>query len=285
MKEWLKIEESHEYFRMGYLILVFVLYCSSCVFAKHQHWYENISDLEYTSKWSGLANHEVVMLVTSTNQYVRSRIIPSSRTWMKFFMHVFVLIEDTVDTRMQLRNCKHVDHDGFLTSFKCRREPVYLLSRSCLSDYANARGICCKVDVGFQFVRNYIHDIYAIMKYLIVCDDDIYWRGDRLLNWLSMLDSANVDNIAIVCKFHYEYFFEMLMRYFRLGNGLRTNEPPGVYNTDRCQEIVTHGWYQPMLMNKIAFNKFAKVAWSFGLTETCDSFSVSQDVALGIVAW
>ena len=44
---------------------------------------------------NGLRNEDVVMVVSSTTikGYLQSRIIPSARTWMRFFANVFVIVE------------------------------------------------------------------------------------------------------------------------------------------------------------------------------------------------
>ena len=54
-----------------------------------------------------LANDEIVMIVRSTykkhGMYMRDRIIPSSRTWMRGLINVFVILEDTFEVRSYLR--------------------------------------------------------------------------------------------------------------------------------------------------------------------------------------
>ena len=55
-----------------------------------------------------LANDEVVMIIRSTykkhGMYMRDRIIPSSRTWMRGLINVFVVLEDTFEVRSYLRS-------------------------------------------------------------------------------------------------------------------------------------------------------------------------------------
>lgn len=57
-------------------------------------------------KIDGLANADVSVVITSTENfgkiYLRSRVIPSSRTWMRYFTNVFVVIDDTTDIRFVL---------------------------------------------------------------------------------------------------------------------------------------------------------------------------------------
>lgn len=135
---------------------------------------------------------EVIMLVTSTNEYFRHRVIPATRTWMKQFVHVFVIFEDTLDIRFQLRFCNHKDYDDFVTAFKCDNEPIYILSRQCTSDYAFSQGICFKVDVLFHFIMKYKQKLFNQMKFITLSDDDTYWRADQFLYWLSLLNKSNI---------------------------------------------------------------------------------------------
>lgn len=177
--------------------------------------------------------------------------------------------------RLQMRFCKQKDYDNFVTIFKCYKEPIYILSRQCTSDYAISKGICCKVDVLFQFIMKYRQELYNNMKFVTLSDDDTFWRADQLLYWLSILNKANVSStLPIVAN----------------GKFPIHTDPPffednGIYNTDNCKEILTYGFYQPMVLNKIAFHKFTKVSESYGVSELCSVFTISQDVALGIVAW
>ena len=56
----------------------------------------NISE-HIIEDWDGLRNEDVVVFVASTisneAKYVRDRIVPSARTWMKHLVNVFVMIE------------------------------------------------------------------------------------------------------------------------------------------------------------------------------------------------
>lgn len=234
----------------------------------HSHWRDDIQG--FIHQTDGLLNQDVVMIITSTIGYMRQRIIPSIRTWMRLFMHVFIVLEDTADIRLQMRFCKQKDYDDFVTTFKCDHEPLYILARQCTADYAIGKGICCKVDVVFKYLGIYRNDIYHHMKYITLADDDTYWRGDQLLYLLSVIEKSNISSLPII------------------GNGAKDQTHkafPGIFNTKRCREIFTYGWYQPMIMNKAAFERFSIISNSFGLTDVCISFSVSQDVGIGIVAW
>lgn len=104
--------------------LLFVL----CIQFNRSHWKEV----------DGLQNSQVTVVITSTavrtNEYLRSRIVPSIRTWMKDFVNVYVIIEDTTEVRFDFRHCKFFDSPHF-TSFSCPNEIKYILTRKCTSDY------------------------------------------------------------------------------------------------------------------------------------------------------
>ena len=87
---------------------------------------------------NGLQNSEVAVMITSTgsrtNEYLRSRIVPSIRTWMKDFVNVYVILEDTTDIRFAFRHCKFLDSPRFI-AFSCPNEIKYILTRSCTNEY------------------------------------------------------------------------------------------------------------------------------------------------------
>lgn len=60
-------------------------------------------------KIDGLANADVSVVITSTENvekiYLRSRIIPSARTWMRYFTNVFVVIDDSTFNANKLLRC------------------------------------------------------------------------------------------------------------------------------------------------------------------------------------
>lgn len=91
----------------------------------------------------GLRNDEVAVLITSTAKesgaFIRDRIIPSARTWMQDFMHVFVVIEDTFEVRFQMRQCEVKDYEHY-TAFECLGEATYVMSRVCTNEYYGAAG-------------------------------------------------------------------------------------------------------------------------------------------------
>ena len=97
---------------------------------------------------------QIAALVTSTaaknGLFLRSRVIPAARTWMRnmsSFDRVYVVIEDTFPTRFLLRHC--VRREGRRnTYFACPGgEPVYVLSRRCTEEYYAAASACCKVEM------------------------------------------------------------------------------------------------------------------------------------------
>lgn len=92
---------------------------------------------------NGLKNEDIVMMITSTAKgcgyYLRNRVIPSSRTWMKLLINVYVIIEDNPAVRFMMRHCQLIDYPSF-TLFKCHNEPHYVLTRHCTDDYYDGPG-------------------------------------------------------------------------------------------------------------------------------------------------
>ncbi len=58
-------------------------------------------------------------------------------------------------------------------------------------------GICCKVDELFNYLLKR-KEIYHNIKYAIVGDDDYYFRVDRVMEWLSYIDHANISHIPLL---------------------------------------------------------------------------------------
>jgi hypothetical protein len=83
----------------------------------------------------GLRNQEVAVFITSTGAkhgvYLRDRIMPSSRTWMRQLYNIYVILEDTFELRHSFRHCKRQDaYNTTQTYFICpNEEPIYLLTR------------------------------------------------------------------------------------------------------------------------------------------------------------
>lgn len=233
----------------------------------HHHWNEDIID--YHVQKNNLSNSQVVISITTSFKLYRNRIIPSMRTWMKFFPKVFIVLEDTRSTRIENRHCRFFEHDE-VTSVKCPKEPMYILTRNCSDDYYVADGICCKYDSLITYLTKYRLALLERTKYFLFIDDDTYLRSAVVFDWLSLIDIANIDNIPII------------------GNGAcggSHENSPGIFNSQKCYEIFTYGWYQPLLLNKLALEKFGKIAPYSGITETCKAFELSQDGGLGVVGW
>lgn len=225
---------------------------------------------------NGFRNQDLLIIITTTavnnGQYLRERIIPSSRTWMRLLVNVIVIIEDTVDSRFYLRHCNLIEHQYF-TSFKCPHEPLYVLTRNCTDAYYESDGICCKVDEAMQYLVSVRAELFSSLRYVMLADDDTYFRVDQLLNWLSYVDKRVDSNLPIV------------------GNGIPSIKPKdkeelrGVFHIEGCKEILTNGWYQPVLMNRKAISIISNATFDYGIRETCRIFDCSQDLGLGIFFW
>lgn len=224
----------------------------------------------------GLLNEEVVFLVTSSGReggkYLRNRIIPSSRTWMKLLRNVFVVIEDSEESRFSLRHCRFLNHE-VLPSFSCPNEPTIVLTTRCSSVYYSANGICCKVDEAINYLVEARPEIYKKSKFIIQSDDDMFWRVDKLFQWLAAVDKAGLESIPWIANGQISHSIETL------------SAPGGLFFHEGCHEIHTNGWYQPMVLNKAAVERFWIATNAMGVTSTCSAFQVSQDVGIGVVAW
>lgn len=228
---------------------------------------------EILGEVNGLKNEDVAILVLSTGvddeAYLRDRIIPSSRTWMKFFANVFVIEEDNFKQRTVLRHCHKEEFPNF-TTFSCHNEPTYVLTRKCSNEYYGANGPCCKMDE----IVNYLTEntkLWSHLKYVFHCDDDTFFRPDQVLKWLSIVEKSGIsDKLPLVGNVDSSRH--------DLGN-------PGVWHINKCQEIHTLGWYQPMLLNKKALELIAVAAKDYGHKDECKHFDVTLDVGFGVIAW
>lgn len=148
----------------------------------YDHWKHHMHNSSRHQLWKlletvdGFKNEDmaIVVMSTTTNHeaYFRDRIIPSTRTWMKFFANVFIIVEDNFHTRLLMRQCNVAEYDHF-TAFQCPHEATYVLTRQCSNEYYGAAGPCCKMD---EFV-NYLFEntnLMSHLKYLIHCDDDTF---------------------------------------------------------------------------------------------------------------
>ena len=174
----------------------------------------------HTAKYTNrLANDEVVMIIRSTykkhGMYMRDRIIPSSRTWMRGLINVFVVLEDTFEVRsylrwvamtirhwypiplltypfiLPIRHCTEIESTD-TSSFSCPNdEPIYVLTRNCTEGYYGGDALCCKFDAAINFITSASNmAVYQKMKFLIETDDDTFWRVDQLLRWLHVVDTS-----------------------------------------------------------------------------------------------
>jgi hypothetical protein len=221
-------------------------------------------------------NDEIVMIITSTgvgnHKFIRDRIIPSARTWMKHLANVFVILEDTFEVRFAMRHCEHTNTHN-VTSFNCNNEPIYVLSRRCSSDYYKASSACCKFDEGINFVKSQKH-IYDRMKFLLQGDDDTFWRVDQLERWLAVVEKSVDKSIPLVGNTDNSLSPEDVKK-----------DGGGVWHIKGCNEIHGNGWYQPLMLSRAAVDLIVVGTAKYGATETCTAFEVSQDVGLAIFFW
>eukprot|EP00601_Ochromonadales_sp_CCMP2298_P004729 CAMPEP_0173191912 /NCGR_PEP_ID=MMETSP1141-20130122/13142_1 /TAXON_ID=483371 /ORGANISM="non described non described, Strain CCMP2298" /LENGTH=506 /DNA_ID=CAMNT_0014116141 /DNA_START=33 /DNA_END=1553 /DNA_ORIENTATION=+ len=244
--------------------------------ARRLEWTEP-SNREHTHAWKqyavvdGLRNEEVVMVVTSTSTHgeklLRERIMASSRTWMRMFANVVVVIEDSFPIRFAMRNCQLID-SPLLTAFKCHNEPIYVLSRTCTDEYYGAAGPCCKVDDALNWIVNVQKELFGHIKFLLHCDDDMYWRPLQTLRWLASVQKSGANRYPLIANLQF---------------GDKDNK--GVWMIKGCDEVRTTGWYQPLMLNHAMLQKMAAALASYGTRDTCKNFDVTHDIGVGVLAW
>lgn len=169
--------------------------------------------------------------------------------------------------RFALRHCEMVDYPQY-TTFTCHNEPTYLLSRKCNNDYYGAAGPCCKVDDAINFIVNVRPDFFAQIKFMLHCDDDMYWRPEQVFRWLASVQHSGANNYPLIAN---------------LEKG--DDRARGVWMTTNCKEVHSSGWYQPAMLNHLLLAKMAVGAAAYGLQDTCKGFDVTHDVGLGVYAW
>ena len=116
--------------------------------------------------------HRPLSSSTQNGALFRTRIIPSSRTWMRDLTHVYVTLEDTFEARLLFRHCRRTEGPRH-TAFTCPDEvPTYVLTRRCTAEYYAASSACCKFDEGVDFLVHGQPEVYAGMAYVLHGDDD-----------------------------------------------------------------------------------------------------------------
>lgn len=193
-------------------------------------------DFEYID---GLHNEEIVFFTFSTGKrdglFLRDRILPSMRTWMKLLVNVFVMMEDSAQIRLMMRHCHREEiimnaTKTDFTTYKCPNEPTYVLARKCNGHYYLPGGMCCKVDEVINFLVFGVPDLYKRTKYLVFGDDDSYYRVDQLLKWIADVDSSKISHLPLIGN----------MWNIWIGN-------KGLFQVIGCSEIRHYGWFQQVL--------------------------------------
>jgi len=166
-----------------------------------------------------------------------------------------------------MRQCLLIDSPE-LTAFKCQNEPIYVLSRTCTDEYYGAAGPCCKVDVALNWLVNIQTELFSHIKFLLHCDDDMYWRPLQTLRWLASVQNSGANMYPLVAN----------------AKDADVNSH-GVWHIENCKEIHTSGWYQPLMLNHIALQMIGPAAAAYGVRDTCTAFDVTHDVGIGIFFW
>lgn len=231
----------------------------------NQEWkkYENVN---------GVHNKRVVMLVSSTivnPHFMWERIIPASRTWMKGFANVIVLLEDSFIARFSLRHCEMKEYRKN-TVFSCPNEPLYLLSRECTAEYYGGPGPCCKVDELFNFIVNDYDGFIDNIDYIFHGDDDTYYRPDQILRYVGAIEKSGINHLPIVGNAEPDH------DYTKVG---------GVWHINGCTDISNTAWFQPAFVNKAAIKKMSVAFASYGVRDICIDWVVTHDVGLQPFFW
>jgi hypothetical protein len=170
--------------------------------------------------------------------------------------------------RYSLRHCLNREYPSY-TLFECPGETNYLLTRKCSSEYYSWKGPCCKVDEMINFLGNENPQLFKRMKYLMLADDDTFFRPFQLMKWLAAIENSGVGHFPLV------------------GNSHWTVVPPnrGIWHIEGCKEIQASGWMQPLMFTHAAIERMRLASASHGLMDTCRHFDLSQDVGLEVYAW
>jgi hypothetical protein len=184
------------------------------------------------------------------------------------FKNTYAIVEDNFMIRFALRHCLHREYSDYST-FECHGEPTYLLTRKCSAEYYVWRGPCCKVDEMLNFIGNESPELFASLKYLLLADDDTFFRADQTMKWLASIENAGVGHFPLV------------------GNPQPTNHAinRGVWHIKGCKEIHASGWMQPLMFSRAAIEKMRVASAAHGLMDTCQAFDLSQDVGIEVYVW
>lgn len=169
--------------------------------------------------------------------------------------------------RFSLRNCEIAETTHY-TTFSCRNEPTYVLTRKCTNEYYGAAGPCCKFDDAFNYLLNDRADLAATLKYALHGDDDTFFRPDQVLRWLAAVEKAGLGAVPLI------------------GNlNMHVDKGPGVWHIKGCMEVQVNGWYQPVVLNAAALALLKTPVAAYGTQATCKAFDVTHDIGLGLLGW
>jgi hypothetical protein len=116
-------------------------------------------------------------------------------------------------------------------------------------------------------------DFFISIKYVIEVDDDVFIRVDQLLRWISAIDSSGISHFPLVGNSDHTKVRK---------KGDASGE---IWHIKGCKEITSTGWYHPFMINKPAMERLQIASASYGFSETCHAFDVSQDVGGEIYFW
>ena len=144
------------------------------------------------------------------------------------------------------------------------------------------RGICCKNDEALNYFGDH-PTLFSHIKFFIIADDDVYFRGDQMLRWLSIVAHSGINHLPIVANSRANTEIKALEHVKLLNSG--KDGLGGIWMISNCSEIETGGWYSPYVLNHAAVKRLLSGTSKFGMSQTCTNFDVSQDAGLGIFFW
>lgn len=60
--------------------------------------------------------------------------------------------------------------------------------------FITGKGICCKNDDAINFLVEH-PNLFSHSQFVIVADDDVYFRGDQMLRWLATVARCDITHL------------------------------------------------------------------------------------------
>jgi hypothetical protein len=93
-----------------------------------------------------------------------------------------------------------------------------------------------------------------------------------MMRWLSLVEKAGYQDLPLIANLEHSRDYD-------------PNRKGGIYHIRGCEDVISNGWYQPLMLNKMAVERMRVSTASHGTRQTCLNFELSQDAGIGIFAW